>query len=97
MTSPDTNFLAHGHGQTGPWMDLVNSEEWDTFGKLTDHMSNPGWLRYFQKQWHFLKPRRKAAPIAKLKSQRTALRKGCEALAAGKPIPVAALHTLNQA
>lgn len=78
-------------------MDLVNSEEWDTFGKLTDHLSNPTWLPYFLKQWHFRNPTRTSAPIADLKSLRAALRKSCEGLAAGKAIPPAALRILNQA
>ena len=96
MSTSRTHFLAHGHGKTGPWMDLVNSEEWDTFGKLTDHLNSPAWLPYFLKQWHFAKPQA-AAPIAKLKSLRTALRKSCEAIAAGKLIPPTALGALNQA
>jgi predicted RNA-binding Zn ribbon-like protein len=96
-TAADTNFLAHGHGKTGSWMDLVNSEEWGTFGKLTDHISNPAWLPYFLRQWHFAKPPRIAAPLTKLKALRAALRISCEALAAGKSIPPAALRDLNQA
>ena len=97
MSAAHTNFLAHGHGKTGPWMDLVNSEEWDTFGKLTDHLSNPAWLPYFLRQWHFAKPPRIAAPLVKFKALRAALRISCEALAGGKSIPPAALHALNEA
>ena len=97
MSDAHTNFLAHGHGKTGPWMDLVNSEEWDTFGKLTDHLSNPAWPPYFLGQWQFAKPPRIAAPLAKLKSLRAALRTSCQAFAAGKSIPPTALRALNQA
>jgi predicted RNA-binding Zn ribbon-like protein len=97
MSAAHKDFLAHGHGKTGPWMDLVNSEEWDTFGKLTDHLGHPAWLPYFLRQWHFAKPPRVAAALAKLKSLRAALRISCEALAAGKSIPPAALRALNQA
>jgi predicted RNA-binding Zn ribbon-like protein len=97
MHTAKTNFLAHGHGKTGPWMDLVNSQEWDTFGKLTDHLTNPAWFPYFLKQWRFTKTTRAAASLAKLKSLRAALRTSCEALAAGKSIPPAALRALNQA
>jgi len=97
MNTSRTDFLAHGHGKTGPWMDLVNSEECDTFGQRTDHLSNPAWLPYFLRQWRFARPMRKPGPIAKLKLLRAALRKSCEALSSGKPIPPAELRTLNQA
>ena len=97
MSAARTTFLAQGHGKTGPWMDLVNSEEWDTFGKLTDHLSNPAWLPYFLRQWHFAKAPRLAAPLAKLKSLRAALRISCQTITAGKSIPLAALRALNQA
>jgi predicted RNA-binding Zn ribbon-like protein len=97
VNTAKTDFLAHGHGKTGPWMDLANSEECDTFGKLTDHLSNPGWLPYFLRHWHFAKPARVAAPLAKLKALRAALRTSCQAFAAGKSIPPAAMRALNQA
>ncbi len=97
MNTAKADFLAHGHGKTAPWMDLVNSQELDTFGKLTDHLSNPAWLPYFLKQWHFAKPPRAAAPLAQLQSLRSGLRMSCEALSASKPTPAAAMHALNQA
>ena len=97
MNTSHADFLAHGHGKTGPWMDLVNSEEWDTFGRLTDHMNNPAWLPYFLKRWRFAWSPHAGAPIAQLKSLRAALRKSCESLPEGKVIPAAALRTLNQA
>ena len=97
MSGAHTDFLALGHGKTGPWMDLVNSQEWDGFGKLTDHLSDPAWLRYFLKQWRFAKPPRGSAPLPHMQSLRSALRINCEALSAGKPIPATAMHALNQA
>jgi predicted RNA-binding Zn ribbon-like protein len=97
MNTAKTDFLAQGHGKTAPWTDLVNSQEWDRFGKLTDHLSNPAWPSYFLKQWRFANPPSASAPIAKLKSLRSALRKSCEALSTGKPIPATAMHALNQA
>ena len=89
------DFLAHGHGKTAPWIDLVNSQEWDTFGRLTDHLNNPAWVPYFLRQWHFASPSREPAPIARLKTLRAALRKGAEALFHGKPIPSPELRALN--
>jgi predicted RNA-binding Zn ribbon-like protein len=95
MNKPRYDFLAHGHGKTAPWMDLVNSEEWDTFGRLTDHLNDPEWVPYFLRQWHYAKPSREVVPIAKLKTLRTALRKSSEALFHGKPIPPLKLRALN--
>jgi predicted RNA-binding Zn ribbon-like protein len=97
MNSSHAQFLAQGHGKTGPWMDLVNSEEWDTFGRLTDHLNGPVWIPFFLRQWHFAKPPRHSAPIAKLKALRAALRKSCEALSRSRAIPPAQLRMLNQA
>ena len=90
------DFLAHGHGKTAPWMDLVNSEEWDTFGRLTDHLNSPAWASYFLRQWHFAKPASKTAPLAKLQTLRSALRKSSQAIFRGKRIPPAELRVLNQ-
>jgi predicted RNA-binding Zn ribbon-like protein len=96
MKSVHQQFLKQGHGKTAPWVDLVNSEEWDTFGARTEHLENPAWFPYFLKQWHFAVPQ-KAAPLSRLKDLRAALRHACEALAAGKAIPGPALRRLNSA
>jgi predicted RNA-binding Zn ribbon-like protein len=97
MNTSRKEFLAQGHGKTGPWVDLVNSQEWDTYGNPTDHLDNPAWIPFFLRQWHFMKPARESAPLAKLKALRSALRKSCEALSARKPVPPPQLHMLNGA
>jgi len=33
-----------------PWLDLVNSEMWDGFGRHTDHLCEPRWAREFLKR-----------------------------------------------
>jgi predicted RNA-binding Zn ribbon-like protein len=95
MAKLQYDFLAHGHGKTAPWIDLVNSEEWDTFGRRTDHLNDPAWLPYFVRQWRLAKPSREPAPIARLKTLRAALRKSSEALFHSKPIPSPELRALN--
>src|SRR5258708_10170866 len=95
MKKSQYDFLAHGHGKTAPWIDLVNSEEWDTFGRLTDHLNNPAWVPYFLRQWHYAKPSRASAPLAKMQTLRTALRKSCETLFRGEAIPPTDLRALN--
>ncbi len=52
MTAASDIFHAKGYGQVAPWVDLANSEEWDGFGKLTDHLANPSWLTAFLKHWN---------------------------------------------
>jgi len=96
MNSAHQQFLKQGHGKTAPWVDLANSEEWDTFGKPTDHLENPAWPSFFLRQWRFAASARNA-PRTQLRALRAALRHACEALAAGKAIPGAALRTLNSA
>jgi predicted RNA-binding Zn ribbon-like protein len=95
MAKLQYDFLAHGHGKTAPWMDLVNSEEWDTFGRRTDHLNDPAWVPYFLRQWHFAKPSCETVPLAGLKTLRAALRKSSEALFHDKPIPAPELRALN--
>ncbi len=51
MKSAPDIFHANGFGKVAPWVDLVNSEEWDGFGKLTDQLANPRWLATFLKHW----------------------------------------------
>jgi predicted RNA-binding Zn ribbon-like protein len=94
--SPD-KFLVLGHGRTGPWVDLANSQEWDTFGNPTDHLADPSWLAYFLKQWRFAASPNPSPPMANLKALRKVLRTSCEAVAAGKPIAKGELRALNAA
>jgi len=96
MNRSHRQFLAQGHGKTGPWVDLVNSLEWDTYGNPTDHLDGRAWIPFFLRQWHFAKPARESAPMAKLKALRSALRKSCEALSARKPVPAPQLRVLNE-
>ncbi len=95
MKKSQYDFLAHGHGKTAPWIDLVNSEEWDTFGRLTNHLNNPAWVPYFLRQWHYAKPSHESAPFAIMQTLRAALRRSCEALCRGEAIPPTDLRALN--
>ena len=66
MNNSDKEFLAQDHGKTAPWFDLVNSEEWDTYGHRTEHLDNPAWIPFFFRRWRFAKAAREFVPIAKL-------------------------------
>src|SRR5437762_12607294 len=90
-------FIAKGHGKTAPWLDLVNSEEWHTYGKRTEWLADRSWLAFFLRRWGFAAPQNARFPTAKFKALRAALREGSEALFAGRSIPPQALRILNRA
>jgi predicted RNA-binding Zn ribbon-like protein len=96
MKTRETDFRAEGHGKTAPWVDLVNSLEWDTFGNPTDHLREPAWSKYFLRQWRFPAPPGKTPPLAKLSSLRGTLRRCSEALAAVEPMSPAEVGKLNR-
>jgi predicted RNA-binding Zn ribbon-like protein len=95
MHSSYSEFIKHGHGKTGPWFDLVNSEEWDTYGRRTDHFSNPAWLPFFLRRWNFAKPNRAKFPAANWKQLRVTLRRICKTAAQQKPFSAADIRALN--
>jgi hypothetical protein len=95
-STPDV-FRANGFGKVAPWVDLVNSEEWDGFGKLTDQLANPGWLATFLKHWDLYPLLSKGLPRAKLVKLRNLLRGGAEKLGAGRSLGRREISKLNQA
>jgi predicted RNA-binding Zn ribbon-like protein len=92
-----TDFLAKGHGKAGPWADLLNSEEWDTYGERTDHLDDPSWLPFFLAQWKFARPERVPFPMARFKALRSTLRSASEAVSAGRSVPEKEIRSLNDA
>jgi putative stress-induced transcription regulator len=69
-------FLAKGHGKTAPWLDLVNSEEWDTYGKRTEWLDDPSWLPFFLRQCGEIQGLARRAP-QKLRSTLRGTRHPC--------------------
>src|SRR5271170_5449891 len=51
MSWEPKKFKAGGFGKTYPWIDLVNSEEYDGFGIRSDHLANAGWIKAFLTHW----------------------------------------------
>src|SRR2546430_17110017 len=95
MKTPQNCLYGHGFGKAAPWVDLANSEEWDGFGKRTDHLSDPEWLAAFQKHW-------KLAPLSHGKSSRlrllklrAVLRRAAQKLAAGHGLGAGEISKLN--
>jgi predicted RNA-binding Zn ribbon-like protein len=89
-------FRATGFGKVAPWVDLVNSEEWNGFGKLTDHLVNPRWLATFLRHWELYPLPSRSLPRRKLVQLRALLRHAGEKLAAGGSLDARELSLLNQ-
>src|SRR2546430_17539884 len=97
MKAAHNIFYAHGFGNVAPWFDLANSEEWDGFGKRTDHLNDREWLAAFWKHW-------KLAPISfdspsrrRLQDLRKLLRRAAQKLAAGHSLGTGEITKLNHA
>ncbi len=97
MKTINNIFGATDFGKVAPWVDLVNSEEWNGFGKLTDHLSNPRWVATFLKHWELYPLPSKSVPLRKLVQLRVLLRRAAEKLAAGGALDAGELTRLNLA
>ena len=97
MALSPSQFRAKGHGKTAPWVDLANSEEWDTYGERKDWLEDPSWLPFFLQHWGFLAPAGKPFPAGKFRALRSAVRLACEAIFAERKIPAEAFEGLNHA
>jgi predicted RNA-binding Zn ribbon-like protein len=82
MTHAANPFPAHGFGGAAPWLDLVNSELLDGFGRATECLDDPRWLRAFAEHWKLRESFE--APVAQkaLRALRTLLRRLVEKNAA---------------
>jgi len=94
--APDV-FRANGFGKVAPWVDLVNSEERDGFGKLTDQLANPRWAATFLKHWELYPLPSRGLPRPKLAKLRQLLRGAAQKLNAGRPLGRREISKLNQA
>jgi predicted RNA-binding Zn ribbon-like protein len=81
MNDAENIFATHGYGKLSPWIDLVNSEEWDGFGKLSDRLEEPAWRAAFLRHWRFHLVASEKTPLPELRTMRTLLRGIAEALA----------------
>jgi predicted RNA-binding Zn ribbon-like protein len=87
-------FAREGFGTEGPWLDLVNSEQWDGFGRRTDHLDDPAWIGDFVAAWGWEGTVEAVpAPRDALAEARATLRGVVEAVVAGgEPDRTAAAH-----
>ena len=89
-------FEADGFGKVAPWVDLVNSEDWDGFGNLTDQLENPRWLVTFLKHWELYPFPAKSVPRTELVRLRGLLRRAAEKAAKGNALNRTDVATLNR-
>lgn len=90
-------FLAEGFGQQYPWLDLVNSQQWDGFGRLTDHLLNAAWIALFLRRWEMGPKRADGLPRADLIRLRALLRGIAEKLATGGLLDTPDIAAINTA
>jgi predicted RNA-binding Zn ribbon-like protein len=89
---PDEDFTPQS-----PWLDLINSEQWDGFGRLTDHLRDPRWTSEFLKCWS-LRPREleRTETGGQLTGLRTILRAMTESIASGRSLTRGQIRALNR-
>jgi predicted RNA-binding Zn ribbon-like protein len=90
-------FKARGFGKTYPWIDLVNSEEYDGFGIRSDHLADAGWVKTFLTHWSLDERFGTAVDLRNLNRVRDFLRGVAETIASGKGVPNQDLTTINRA
>ena len=73
-------YLEQGFGKEYAWIDFVNSQEWDGFGKPQEHLGD-AWLTLFLRRWNLGQRTPSRRPPADLVRLRDNLRHAAEALA----------------
>ena len=91
------DYRQAGFGSQFAWLDFVNSQERDGFGRMTDHLRNPFWLVNFSHHFHLADPPLPAAPLHALADLREFLRRVAEHFAVGRSLSARDLRTLNAA
>ncbi len=89
------DYRQAGFGSQFAWLDLVNSQERDGFGQLTDHLRNPLWLANFLRHFHLADSLPPSVPLHALADLRELLRGVAENLAAGRTLSASDVRTLN--
>ena len=79
-----------------PWLDLVNSQQWDGFGQLTDHLLDAAWAAGFLDYWKVRQEKLgRATAYDQLTELRDLIRRWTEKMVSGKSTGQQDLRTLN--
>ncbi len=95
MKFTEPEYLKQGFGQPYAWLDLVNSQEWDGFGRFTDHLANPSWRQIFLHYWSFSNGSAARVTRAEWISLRTLFRRFAERISRGRPLSSRDIARLN--
>lgn len=95
MGMSSEEFYEEGFGHFA-WIDLVNSEHWDGFGHLTDHLADESWVDLFLRHWDF-SGRANSDYLGELKEIRVFLRKVAEQWASKHVLAAEDITTMNGA
>jgi predicted RNA-binding Zn ribbon-like protein len=95
MSRARETFATNGFGKTYAWIDLVNSEEFDGSGVVTDHLSDPKWVRAFLARWVPGSVRK--ADRRDLRLMRGFLRRLAGRIASGRRLAKSDLKAINEA
>jgi len=90
-------FKARGFGKTYPWIDLVNSEEYDGFGIRSDHLADARWVKTFLRHWSLGEGFGKDVDPRDLNRVRDFLRRIAETVSSGQGVPDRDLTRINRA
>jgi predicted RNA-binding Zn ribbon-like protein len=91
----EDNYTAAGFGREFAWLDLANTLEWDGYGKVTDHLSDPTWLSRILKHWNLASQVPRPVPSGRLVALRSLLRDLAAKLSSGKSIDTRDIAALN--
>jgi predicted RNA-binding Zn ribbon-like protein len=97
MIRTPQEYRQAGFASQFAWLDLVNSQERDGFGRITDHLRNPTWLANFLRHFDLAEALSAAVPHRALAEFREFLRGVAEHLAAGRTPSASDLRVLNAA
>ncbi len=95
-SSPGRAFAGEDFGTDWAALDLVNSEQWDGFGRRTEHLDDPDWLDDFRARYGW-DAGDDAPPLADLRRMRAAVRAIVEATISGDAWPAADLAVVEAA
>jgi predicted RNA-binding Zn ribbon-like protein len=91
------DYRKAGFGSQFAWLDFVNSQERDGFGRLTDHLRNSRWLANFLRHFHLANSLPPSIPHRALDDLREFLRGVAENFAVGHALSTNDVRTLNAA
>jgi predicted RNA-binding Zn ribbon-like protein len=89
-------FLADGFGLGFAWIDLVNSEQRDGFGQVTEHLADPAWVDCLLSVYGFDGACKMRPRASDLKALRAGFRAAAEMIAGGQGLARHQIEDMNR-